>query len=207
MTENVDLKEIEKKAWTSYFQDGIWDIFLGLILLSFGIIPFLEDMGVPYLLNYIIAMVPAYVVFYGGKKYITVPRMGLVRFSSERKSKKRRATLALAASVIFGFIVMLILITNIISLKSIILLGAVLFGINAIVVFSIMAYFLDFKRLYIYGLFFASSIALVEFSRSYVGSKYDNLVGFGVFGGIMILIGAVYLIRFLHKYPKPAEAA
>jgi len=32
MTQNINLKELEKKAWTSTFQDGIIDIGIGLIL-------------------------------------------------------------------------------------------------------------------------------------------------------------------------------
>lgn len=32
MTQNSNLKELEKKAWTSTFQDGIMDIGIGLIL-------------------------------------------------------------------------------------------------------------------------------------------------------------------------------
>ena len=31
MVPDVDLKEIERKVWTSYFQDGLWDIFFGLL--------------------------------------------------------------------------------------------------------------------------------------------------------------------------------
>ncbi len=32
MTQTINLKELEKNAWTSTFQDGIVDIGLGLIL-------------------------------------------------------------------------------------------------------------------------------------------------------------------------------
>jgi len=68
-----------------------------------------------------------------------------------------------------------------------------------------MAYFLDFNRLYLYGWFFAGSIILTELSRNYVGTIYDNVLGFVIFGGIMILIGVIYFIRFLQKYPLTHE--
>jgi len=32
MTQNINLKELEKKAWASTFEDGIMDIGIGLIL-------------------------------------------------------------------------------------------------------------------------------------------------------------------------------
>ena len=204
MNDKINLKEIERKAWRSYFQDGLWDIFLGLLLLSYGIIPFLEDIGIPHLLSYM-AFIPAYVVLFAGKKYITVPRIGFVKFNSKRKTKKMKATIVVAISVIFGSIVLLLTLTNTLPVKGNIPFGALAFGINAIIVFSFIAYFLDFTRLYLYGLFFALSIALVELSRSYVGFTYDNIVGFGTFGGITTIIGIAYLIQFLRKYPSPQD--
>ncbi len=206
MNDKMNLKEIEKRAWKSYFQDGLFDILLGLLLLSFAFFPFLEQIGVPYLLNYLIAFSPAYVIFFAGKKYITVPRLGRAKFSAERRSKKKKTRIVLTISVVFGLIVFLSTVANIFPLKSNIHFGAVAFGANAIIVFSLMAYFLDFNRLYLYGWFFAASIFLVESSRSIVGSTYDNVIGFGLFGIIMIFIGAVYFIRFLRKYPRPIEA-
>jgi len=31
MEHDIDMKELEKKAWKSTFQDGLWDIMLGLV--------------------------------------------------------------------------------------------------------------------------------------------------------------------------------
>jgi hypothetical protein len=33
MTTKLDLKEIEKRAFLSTYQDGIWDIYYGLIVI------------------------------------------------------------------------------------------------------------------------------------------------------------------------------
>lgn len=37
MTEKVDLRELEKKAWKSTFQDGLWDIYFGLLFMGMGL--------------------------------------------------------------------------------------------------------------------------------------------------------------------------
>jgi hypothetical protein len=37
MSEKTNLKEIEKKAWASYFEDGLWDIFMDLLMLGMGL--------------------------------------------------------------------------------------------------------------------------------------------------------------------------
>ena len=206
MNENIDLKKIEKKAWTSYFQDGLWDILLGLILLNFGIAPLIEDItGITYLLSYNVVLIVAFIIFYSGKKYITTPRLGKVKFSAERKTKQKKTTLVVALSVLFGLIVFAFAATDFLSFKTTIYFGAILFGINAVIVFSVMAFFLDFNRLYVYGWFFALSIVIVEISRPYVSSTFDNIIGFGIFGGIILLIGIAYLIRFIQKYPLQTE--
>ncbi len=206
MPEKINLKQIEKKAWKSYHQDGLWDIFLGLILLNFGIAPILEEItGTTYLLSYIIILVVALFIFYSGKKYITMPRLGRVGFSTERKSKTLKTSIVLTISVILGLIVFMIAATDMLPIINNINFGAIVFGINAIIVFSLMAYYLDFNRLYLYGWFFACSIVLVELSRNYFGSTYDNVLGFGIFGVIMVFIGIIYLIRFLQKYSLPSR--
>ncbi len=206
MNDNIDLKKIEKKAWTSYFQDGLWDIFLGLVLLNFGIAPIIEDLtGTIYEISYYAILIIAFIIFYGGKKYITAPRLGRAKFSVERKSKRKKTIIVLTLSVLFGLIMLILTSTDFLSFKNTIQFIAIIFGINAIIVFSIMAYFLDFNRLYLYGWFFAGSIILTELSRNYVGTIYDNVLGFVIFGGIMILIGIIYFIRFLQKYPLTHE--
>ena len=36
MSENINLKQLEQKAWRSIFQDGLYDIFLGYLILHMG---------------------------------------------------------------------------------------------------------------------------------------------------------------------------
>ena len=36
MSEMIDLHHVERRAWRLYFQDGLWDIFLGLLFLGWG---------------------------------------------------------------------------------------------------------------------------------------------------------------------------
>lgn len=202
MTKKINLKEMEKKAWKSCFQDGLWDIFLGLILLSFGISPFIEEItGITYLISYIILLSLGYIIFYIGKKYITIPRIGNVKFGPKRKSKKIKVVIILAISVIFGLAAILITQTDLIPYNIDISIWGIIFAINALIVFSLMAYYLDFPRLYIYSIFFATSIFIVETSSSHVGSTYDTVIGFGMFGVVAVLVGLLHLTRFVRRYP------
>ena len=202
MNEKINLKEMEKKAWKSCFQDGLWDIFLGLILLGFGISPFIEEItGVTYLISYIILLSLGYIIFYGGKKYITIPRIGNVKFGPKRKSKKIKVVIILAISVIFGLAAILLTQTDLIPYNIDISIWGIIFAINALIVFSLMAYYLDFPRLYIYSIFFATSIFIVETSSSHGGSTSDTVIGFGMFGVVAVLVGLLHLTRFVRRYP------
>lgn len=201
MNERINLKELERKAWTSYFQDGIWDIFLGLILLNLGIAPLLEKItNLPYLVSYLIILALAELIFIGGKKYITTPRIGMATFDHSRQKKRRRVFLILGVSVGLGIVAFLLS-----GVVAAIHVGAILFCVMSLLVFSCMAYFMDFPRLYLYGIFFAASIPLIESLRSVVGPVIAPLLGFGIFGGIMIFIGVAYFLLFLKEYPAPHE--
>jgi hypothetical protein len=45
MTQEIDLKELEFRVWTSTFQDGLYDLFLGWLILWMGIIFNIDDTG------------------------------------------------------------------------------------------------------------------------------------------------------------------
>ncbi len=49
------LKTLEKKAFRSFFKNGIYDVFLGLILLSLGLPFILNEFG---LIDYKTIMIP-----------------------------------------------------------------------------------------------------------------------------------------------------
>jgi uncharacterized membrane-anchored protein len=206
MNDQINLKEMEKKAWKSYFQDGLWDILLGFILLTFGVAPFIEEItGITYLISYIILLSIGYILFYVGKKYITIPRIGNVKFGQKRKSKRIKIFIILVISVILGLAVILLTKTDLISYNIDVSIWGIIFAINALIIFSLMAYYLDFPRLYIYSIFFAISILIIETSSSHVGSTYDNLLGFGMFGLVVVLVGILHLNRFVRSHPLQRE--
>ena len=95
MANNIDLKEIEKKAFTSYFHDGMWDLYGGLILLGFGITMLT---GWDYLMFavVVIAMVPLLI-----RKRIVIPRLGIVKFSPERQARTKKSILAAMITLTF----------------------------------------------------------------------------------------------------------
>lgn len=190
MAEKINLKEMENKAYRIYcVEDGLFDIFLGLIFVT-GAIRSLTD-NVLFTLGVAVA-----VIFYMlAKKYITNPRIGRVKFGRFGGSRQFNIMLVLLVSI-----------TATVALLSLSLSGLGPAGTFAfpfvavllVVVFSALAYFLCFKRLYAYGLMFGVSEVIWNTYGVPLGPM-ANLVT----GSIIMTIGLVYLHRFLRKYPKP----
>ena len=69
MNQNIDLKAIEKKSYQIIFQDGIYDIMFGILLISFAVTPTLREIiGLGYIFFMI---VPAPLFYILAKKYIS----------------------------------------------------------------------------------------------------------------------------------------
>jgi len=196
MVEEISLKEIQRKVYMSLFEDGLWDIFLGLFILGWGLAILTEAAYLPGL-----SFIGIYFVMWGVKKWLTYPRIGYVRFSA---TSRRRIT---ARFLILGVGVLLVGV-----------MAAVLWGIGtrpqwladyfplifngilaAIVCF--VAYWARVNRFYLY----AALIFLGAVFHLWLGVRWE--FGFIGAGSIIVLIGLVILIIFLRKYPKMVEEA
>lgn len=212
MSQGIDLKEIERKAWRYFYQDGLWDIFFGLLLLALAISALLSDIGTSEPLQYgvLIALeVLAILVLFGGKRLITVPRMGRVKFGPKRRRRLSKVSAILAISVLVGLVFFLAApaITGSpskgMTLEFIFPAGWV---VNCLVVFGLMAYFMDFSRLYLIGVMYAIAVPLDLVQREFATTDL-TFAAFGVPAAVILLMGAVVFVRFLRDYPLPADEA
>jgi hypothetical protein len=206
-----NLTEIEKKAYRSTFQDGIWDIFLGLILLILAVGALLSNRGASEGLQMTIVIVlqaAALAVFIGGKKCITVPRMGSVKFGPKRKGRVKKSRIVLLASVVAGVAVFVVTSSALGSSPTgrpkMLNFMPLIWAANAIIVFSLLAYYLDCARLYAYGVLFALPVPLDRAVKEFAGVNLSP-IAFAVPATVMLAIGMMLLICFLRKYPKSAK--
>ncbi len=186
MTQSIDLQEIEKKAWTSYFQDGMWDMFFGMMMLVGAIRTYT---GNPYTTLLIFVAVGGMVA---GKKLITTPRLGRVKFGPERQKKRTELILGLVISVFVTSTVLMVLFPDFS-----VLVRSVLMFILITFIFSMVAYYMEFKRLYIYGILIAATFGAGELLDQPLPA-----IAYAIPGTIMMAIGMGLFIRFLRKYPS-----
>ena len=193
MAERISLKEVERKAWTSYFEDGLWDIFLGTMLLIGGIRSLTDNVW------YTLLVLPLILVLPLGKKVITTSRLGRVKFGPARKRKLDKLTTGLIISVLAVF-ALLLLIRSGLSFRGIPISPIMAVWIAAF--FGVLAHYLDFRRLYAYGLLYGLSEVIWGQFGKLIGATIQTISGIAI-----LLIGIVVLMRFLRKYPLPAEGA
>lgn len=212
MSENPDLKQIERKAYRSIFQDGLFDIEYGLIVISMAIF-----MGRPpegySIFNLVFLTVCcgfSFLVFWLGKKFVTIPRMGQVKFGETRKKSKRTMSFLLAVAILIQAGVVIFTsfawlnedaansLNNALRTRDI--MDLVVASIGALFVGAgmlIMAFFQDFPR----GYYIAILMMLAVFLMLYLNQFIYPLI----IGALIILPGLVLFIRFIRKYPLPAN--
>jgi len=210
MSTQVDLKQLEKNAFKSNFQDGLWDIYLGVLLLQMGLwslldgYPLSEFWEIVILLGTVSVTLAAFIVM---KKYVIMPRMGVASFSTERKRKKRKVTVVLSLSVGMGigmYVAAMIFGngSNPAGEYSW-LIPAGLFFLSSVIVFSLMAYYLDYTRAYLYGWLYGLSFVLNIALAEMVGISWPLFTFLSA--AIMIGIGLVLFVRFMISHPILAE--
>lgn len=190
---DINLEKIEKKAWSLYFEDGFWDMFVGLLMLSLGISQLTDENVTGYaLMGFAVVLGPL------GRMALTYPRVGKVRFGPVRRQNRRKIIIIISVCVLLGLIGFIL---GAVGLKppedAPNILFALGFGALFLGVFASMAWFLEFRRLYIYAVLFALSIALTEGLENSTGP-----VMLCTFGGMVIMTGLFLLVRFLRKYPR-----
>jgi hypothetical protein len=210
MSTKLDLFQIERRAYRSVFQDGLKDVYYGLIIISMAAFLFRPAEGYSPA-NILLALggyCLSYLLFWSGKKFITLPRMGQVRFGEARK--KRRRTMITILSIIVVIQVGFVLYTGLVWLNSDggnhlnnllndrEMMDLVVASIGALIVGSgmtLVAYFQDFSR----GYYIAVVMMLAVFLMIYLNQPIYPII----LGALIILPGIVLFIRFIQKYPQP----
>jgi hypothetical protein len=214
MTTSINLKDIERKAFRSTYQDGLWDLYLGLVVVCMAIFIYRPEDGYSptNIILAVLGMSLAYSLFWAGKKYITIPRMGQVRFGAVRKQKKLTLAIILGVviliqAVVVGFTTLGWLNPEIgdkineflnardLMLLTVAVIGSLFIGPSMI----LMAYFNEFTR----GYYIAVIMALAVFLMILLNQPLYPII----LGMLIILPGLVLFVRFLRAYPLPRPEA
>jgi len=196
------LKEIEKKTYMSYHQDGLIDVFVGVYILLFGsgiLLNSVTDLSTGFVIPAIFPaiMIPIWI---SAKKRVTMPRIGYVKFGVRGANKMMAIFLGLAVAGL-GVFMMFGLGASMgegwaLTLRDFLISNnMIIIGIAAATISSLFAYTMGLKRLYAYGL-----LSLVLFFTGHFITIPFEYILFTI-GLAIIINGFVLLIQFIRKYP------
>lgn len=207
MSQQVSLKEAERKVFTSAFQDGLWDVLIGCFVLIFAIAPLLSvPMGdflgsVVFLPFWALAYLAVWLI----RRLVVVPRIGVVKFGPSRKKKLSRFVAVMVVVNLAG------LVLGILSARASDQPGWVvvtIFGLLVLTLFCVAGYFLDFARLYLYGALVALSPLVGEWLYIHRQAAHHGFpITFGATAATMVGVGLVKFALFMRGHPKTAEAS
>jgi hypothetical protein len=202
VTKEPNLKEIERRAYMSYHQDGLLDIFVGVFILGFGVGVFMDIMlefGFGSIMPAILIAV-ILPVWVAAKRKITMPRTGFVKFGTRGSNKLFAIFLGLMVAglgVFFAFTLFQggqspwldVIFQN----------GLIIMGIGSLAVCILFGYSMGLKRLYAYGLLALIVLAIGQFTGIFFAYLLVAL------GTTVLATGCALLIAFVRKYPLQGD--
>jgi len=207
MTGITDLKTLEKQAFRRFYEDGIFDIFLGLMLGTMAIGALVTDSsgsetaGLLVMFGMAVVAVVSLMII---RRRLLSARLGEFKPGPIRRKRITFVRLALLGSVLIGLVLAGLVAAGGVSIVSLEVLMPLVWLINAVVVFSAMAYFLDVPRFYLYGFLFGSAMPLLIWPDVLWDYRLAPWIAFGIPAVIVAAIGFYKLVGFLREYPVQA---
>lgn len=205
---NEDLKAIERRTVRSFYDDGLFEIAMGAILLLLGVY-FFGELVLPETSRVHAFLSSAFVliIVFAGllinkilrflKTRITYPRAGYVSFRKDRSPKRRWVSAALGA-LIGGSLPLLMSLVP--SFKDMLpAINGLLFG----VVFLLLANKSGVARYYV--LSFVSLAVGIALAAGGIGDTRGISLFYALFGAAMVLSGLAALLVFLRRNKPAAE--
>ena len=201
MAVSQGLKELERRVWLRTFEHGLWDVAIGLLLLSFGAGILTEF----YWLSAIVVPVGLPVMRDLARRAI-VPRIGQATFRGRRKRSLVHVQLILAALALagLGMFMFTAYATRdaapdwMLWIRShfIVVIGLIWGGALVVAGWTV-----DFPRLYAYGAILFGALFAVDL----IPTGYHLGHALIAVGGLITLVGATLFVRFIRRYPRHPE--
>jgi len=200
-----DLKTLELQAFRSTFRDGLWDLFLGLIIFTGAVSSLLTAFGMSHYWSYSL-IVAALALFFLGKRLITVPRLGAVHFGAERRAIQHRLTSVIVFSVVLAAGVWLIFAQSLLPDVAVSKAGEYVKHLA----FGLLFYLLPFGILGLVWkqprlILFGALTAVGESLYDYIPAPLNGILCFGIPGLLFFIIGSALLIQFVRTHPLQSK--
>jgi MFS family permease len=210
-------KNAERKIFQlSIFQDGIWDMQIGGMIMLFSFYPVTRRLLGPGWNLILIFGLLALVLIIGArlKRTVSNPRMGLVKYGKSQKSRLLTMRLIIFGIFLVSSALAIALITQVYRGPSWgpntpewlqLLSMDIVFGLVVVAIFSLVSGVFQMWRPFIYGLLLGGSLVATGALTVYGGPEFNY--PFAIAGGIILVIGLGLMLRFVRTYQIPPEEA
>jgi len=200
---SAGLKDLERRVWLRTFEHGLWDIAIGLLLLSFGV-------GILtgfYWLSAIVVPVGLPAMRDLARRLI-VPRIGQATFRGRRKRSLARVRVILTVLALLGL--GMFAFTGLATRDAapdwmtwvrshfVVVIGLIWGGTLVVAGWAV-----DYPRLYAYGALLFGGLLAVDL----VPTGYHLGHVLAAIGGLIALVGIGLLVRFVLRHPRCEEPA
>jgi hypothetical protein len=197
----LDLKEIEKKVFRTFFDDGLLELGIGCAVFLSGLCMTIQGRGVIYALFVIPVLALVWM-----KRAIVVPRAGLVIEGIKHKKKRLKAAAVLFVSLMINLLIIVGARKGIfLSFSGDLPVASILISVKILIVLILLGIFLGYDRLYYWAGILATGFMLSEGRIHETGKISDGGVMLMITGGLVFAAGWLLFIRFIHQYPLPEE--
>ena len=198
MTQNLNLKEIEKKAYRDSQQDGLMEVMMGLILMTFG--GFFYS---PIFAFYILLIIFSGKIVEFIRRRYTHPRIGFVKFHEENPKDALTGVFLFEVAVIVIMFTLISIFGEVTDYSQWVKWSPLFFGMILVGPFahaqsrSGNVRYTGYAILsVVLGLFFS----LAEFASGRTGL----ILYLVLMGGFLFISGLFIFTRFLRRYPLAA---
>jgi len=214
MAQTLNLKNAEKQVFRlTVFEDGIWEIYLGLCFILMSFFSLTRELLGPALNAVLILgfLLLSAVFALIAKKHISQPRTGLVKFAPQTKKKIRMANIITLALVLATFVLLILGASSMIQEPTweqfpqwfIDYDIDLVFALVMIGFFCLIAYYTGVARFYFHGVL----LGIGNFATTVLRAYNDIQFGWptALAGLIIAATGAFVLMKFLRQHPLPIE--
>lgn len=205
----TDLDRLEREAFRRFYDDGLVDFYIGIMLVIMGVTTILtsdtDDLTAATLAIAGAALaitIPLLVL----RRHLLKTRLGTFRPGPQRRRRIKGTWIALLASVVVGVIAFGLVASTRgdVSADAVETWLPVIWFLNGVVVFGAGAYFLDVPRFYSIGVLWGIAMPLLIWPDVLWDYRIAPWLAFGMPGSAIAAVGLHKFLTFLQRYPKPS---
>jgi hypothetical protein len=202
----TDLGQLERNAFSRFYDDGLVDVYVGVMLVITGAANVVADgtevPGQTLIWMMVLAFgvtVPLLML----RRHLLRTRLGSFQPGPQRRKRIKGTWLALLASTVLGVVMfgIVMLLGGDFDGDTVGVVLPIVWFVNGVVVFGAGAYFLDVPRFYFHGVMWGLAMPLLIWPDLLWDYRLAPWLALGIPGGVIAAVGIDKLFTFLRRYP------